>query len=150
MKVLPSYLVEADPYSTSASGLAAQRIRMNVLANNIANIDTTRNDKGEFAPYLKKAVLFQSRKIDTNKPDEQGVDVYSIQNTNFPLKKIHEPDHPESDAKGFRTIPDIHVAREMVGMIEASQAYEANLNALQITRKTLGKTSSILDDNLDG
>ncbi|MBF0196110.1 MAG: flagellar basal body rod protein FlgC [Planctomycetes bacterium] len=147
MKILPPYLVKSEPISTTATALAAQRIRMDVIANNMANIHTTRNAKGEFAPYLRKEVLFQSQQINPNKPDEQGVLVHSIQNNQAPLNRIYDPKHPESDEKGYRFEPNVQMPREMVHMLEASRSYEANLKAMKIANSAKKQTVDILDKN---
>lgn len=145
MKILPPYLVEADAVSTAASAISAQRIRMNVIANNLANIHTTRNDKGEFAPYLRKTVLFKSMKPKESSPDEQGVEVHQIITSKNPPKMIYEPDHPEANKDGYRFDSSVKMPLEMVNMIEATRIYDANLRAMKLASGAKGKTISILD-----
>ena len=146
MKLPWPHIVEADPVSTAASGLFAQRTRMNVLANNIANVNTTRDEKGNFAPYLRKEILFKTAEINPDKPDEQGVLVHQILPSNMPLRRVYEPEHPEADEKGYRFEPSVKVTQEMANFIEASRAYEANLNAMKIASESMGQTIGILDD----
>lgn len=146
MNILPPHILEADALSTAASGMAAQRTRMTVLANNLANMNTTRNEKGEFAPYLRKEVLFKPAEINKDKPDEQGVLVHQIIENEKALRRIFAPGHPEADAKGYRLEPKIGIAKEMVNFIEASRAYEANLNSMKLATGALKKTVEILDD----
>lgn len=122
----------------------AQRVRMNVIANNLANIKTTRNDKGEFAPFLKKEVLFRTQPIDPNRPTEQGVAVHQIAHSNVPTRKIYDPGHPESDERGWREEPGVKIAQEMASMIEASRAYEANMKSMRTLRDAIFKSTKIL------
>jgi flagellar basal-body rod protein FlgC len=145
MKILPPYIVESDSVSTAASALAAQRIRMNTIANNLANINTTRGPKGDFAPYLKKHVLFQTEKVNPNMPDNQGVKVYEIVESNAKPKTVYDPNHPEANENGYRFEPNVNLPLEMINMIEASRAYDANLKAMKTASSATGKTVSILD-----
>jgi flagellar basal-body rod protein FlgC len=145
MGLLPHHLVEADVASVAASGMHSQRVRMNAIANNIANIHTTRGPDGDFAPFLRKEVLFQTKEINPEKWDEQGVDVHSILPGNAPLREIYDPTHPEADASGKRKVPRVTLPLEMANMIEASRAYEANLKAMKVGGGALKKTTSILD-----
>lgn len=144
MSLVPWHIIEADSLQTSASGMAAQRIRMNVLANNLANIQTTRDAAGNFAPFLRKEVLFKTAKIDPNKPDDQGVLLDRIVPSRVPFQLRHDPEHPEADERGYRRVPNVSVPREMVNMIEASRAYEANLAAMTIAGSAKKKDVDIL------
>jgi flagellar basal-body rod protein FlgC len=145
MMPLPPNLVEADAVSTAFSGMHAQRIRMNAIANNLANTHTTRAADGSFAPFLRKEVIFRTQELNPNKPYEQGVEVQSILESQQPLRRIHDPDHPEADATGYRFEPNISVPIEMVSMIEASRAYEANLRSMKVASNSLRLTDSILE-----
>ena len=145
MEISPFDVVQGDSLSTSAGGMAAQRVRMNVLANNLANLQTTRDAKGNFAPYIGKETILQSVKIDKNRPDEQGVAVFGILPSQTPFELVYDPSHPEADSSGYRKVPAVKLAREMVDMIEASRAYDANLTALNLSRSVLIKTTDILD-----
>jgi flagellar basal-body rod protein FlgC len=145
MKILPPYIVESDAVSTAASALSAQRIRMNMIANNLANLQTTRNDKGEFAPYLRKHVLFQTEKVNPEMPDNQGVKVHEIVESKGKLRSIYDPNHPEANKDGYRFEPNVKLPLEMINMIEASRAYDSNLRAMKIASSSKGKTVSILD-----
>ena len=142
---LPPNLVEADTVSTSFSGMHAQRIRMNVLANNVANVNTTRAADGSFAPYLRKEVIFRTQDIKPGQPYEQAVGVFGILESRQPLRRIHDPEHPEADAKGYRFEPNISLPLEMASVIEASRAYEANLKTMKIASNSLRLTDSILE-----
>ena len=145
MMPLPPNLVEADTISTAFSGMHAQRIRMNVLANNVANANTTRAADGSFKPYLRKEVIFRTQNIKPSQPDEQGVDVFGILESRQPLRRLYDPEHPEADAKGYRFEPNISLPLEMASVIEASRAYEANLKTMKIASNSLRLTDSILE-----
>jgi len=147
MSLLPPYLVRVDDLSVAASGLAAQRIRLNTIANNLANVNTTRDQNGNFAVYMRKEVLFRASKINKNTPDEQGVEVYDIANSHAPLRNVYEPGHPEANERGFRLEPNVSVTREMANMIEATRAYDANLKSMKVRSGALAKTNSILEPN---
>jgi len=135
----------------SASALFAQRVRMDVIAQNIANANTTRTETGE--PYRRKVVLFEERKSDfsdilNNKINNQssssgGVRVKAIIEDNSPFKKVYDPSHPDADQNGYVNMPNVDTVIEMVNMIEASRAYEANLNAMSITKSLISKSFDI-------
>lgn len=145
MGVLPLDLLEADAVSTAYSGMSAQRARMNAIANNLANINTLSTESHEFLPYLKKEVLFKTLEPRPSAPDEQGVEVHAITPNRIPFKDIYDPQHPNADERGYYKAPNISTAREMVNMIEASRAYEANLRSMKVAGGALTKTVSILE-----
>ena len=131
-------------FDTSASGLTAQRLRMDVISDNIANVNTTRTEEGE--PYRRKLPVFQQKKgsdfsrvfrgeLNRNKRDVgQGVKVSGIVEDESPLERAYRPEHPDADEEGYVSLPNVDVATEMVDMIEASRAYEANITALDTTK----------------
>jgi flagellar basal-body rod protein FlgC len=123
----------------------AQRVRMNTIANNMANIHTTRKDDGSFGPYLRKEVLFKTATPKENAPFQQGVLVDEIISNGAALRTIHDPDHPEANEQGYRLKPQISIAKEMVSMIAASRAYEANLSGMKTASRALKQTIDILD-----
>lgn len=147
MELLPPYLVRNDDLSTQASGLAAQRVRLNVIANNMANVNTTRDEHGNFSVYMRKEVIFRAREINEKTPDEQGVEVHQIMDSKAPLKRVFEPGHPDANEQGFRFEPNVSISREMVNMIEATRAYDANLRSMKVRSGALSKTNSILEPN---
>lgn len=131
-------------FDTSASGLTAQRLRMDVISDNIANVNTTRTEEGE--PYRRKMPVFEQKtdsefstifqnKLD-RKPDDtgQGVQVRGIVEDDSPLEEVYRPEHPDADEEGYVSLPNVDIATEMVDMIEASRAYEANITALDTTK----------------
>jgi flagellar basal-body rod protein FlgC len=125
----------------SASGLAAQRMRMNTISSNIANINTTRTPEG--GAYRRKDVVLEAMpearsfgEILTSTPQK---DIARVQVTDVavdrkaPIMK-YEPDHPDADENGMVAYPNINLMEEMANMIQASRAYEANVSAMQATK----------------
>lgn len=131
----------------SASGLSAERARMEVVANNIANAHTTRAENGE--PYRRQQVGFQTAMDRLQGGDGiadamQGVKVMGVQKDMSPLPVIYDPGHPDADGEGYVKMPNVHVAREMVDMVTASRAYEANLKSLQTFRELAEQALTLL------
>lgn len=125
----------------SSSGLTAQRMRMNTISSNIANINTTRTPEG--GPYRKKEVVFESipearsfGEILTSQPDRnvQRVQVTDVHvDRKAPLLK-YEPNHPDANPDGYVAYPNINLMEEMTNMIQATRAYEANVSTIQATK----------------
>jgi flagellar basal-body rod protein FlgC len=129
----------------SATGLSAQRLAMDVIANNIANVNTTRTAEG--GPFKRQLVVMAQKNEaagtpsmnplgDSNDPgaSRAGVEVVGIIKDPSPDKLIYDPSHPDADAQGYVHMPNIEVVKEMVDMMAASRAYEANVTAIQETR----------------
>lgn len=112
----------------SASGLSAERTRMNIAASNLANAQTTQTATG--GPYQRKDVVMRSFSID---PAAQinGVEVAEITQDAAPPRLEYDPGHPQADAKGYVAYPNINPVEEMVDMITASRAYEAGITSMQ-------------------
>jgi len=137
----------------SASGLTAQRLRMDVIAENIANVETTRTETG--GPYMRKTVLFQER--GGSRPfaeffnramggvvdNPSGVRVSRIATDLRPGAKVYEPGHPDADEDGYVIKPNVNIVEEMVNMISASRSYEANVTAFNATKSMIAKTLEI-------
>ena len=136
----------------SASGLSAERLAMDVIANNIANVNTTRTPQG--GPFKRQLVEFQQKpdasnqtdSLDGNNPSaaDAGVQAVGIVNDNGPDKMVYDPSHPDADANGYVHMPNIEVVKEMVDMMSASRAYEANVSAIQESRTMGTSTLGIL------
>ncbi len=129
-------------FRISSSGMAAQRMRMNTISSNIANINTTRTPEG--GPYRRKDVVFESMPevrnfgeiLGTTNPraDMQRVQVTDvISDRKAPLLK-YEPDHPDANAEGYVAYPNINLMEEMTNMIQATRSYEANVQSLQASK----------------
>lgn len=126
-----------DSLSISASALTAQRMRMDVIAQNIANATSTRTATGE--PYRRRvAVLsaqdssglfasYLSRKVGAV---GGGVRVSEIVEDPSPFKVVYDPDHPDADAQGNVRLPNVNTTQEMIDMMSATRAYESNVTAL--------------------
>jgi flagellar basal-body rod protein FlgC len=125
----------------SASGMTAQRMRMNAISSNIANVNTTRTPEG--GAYRRKEVLFgampQQRDFGEILAGKVDNDIDRVQVTDIrpdrkgPLMK-YEPTHPDANADGYVAYPDINVMQEMVDMLQASRSYEANVSAMNTTK----------------
>ena len=139
-----------DSMQTSASGLTAQRLRMNLVSSNLANTETTRTEQG--GPYQKKQPVFAATSIQSafgevltaelsNKPSEVNV-VEVINDSRKPLLK-YDPLHPDADPQGFVSMPNINVMEEMVNMMTASRSYEANITAISTSKNMVQKALEI-------
>ena len=130
-----------DALRVSSSGLAAQRIRMNLAANNLANINTTKTPEG--GPYRRKDVVFASQPLEKSFGDTLGsqmtgklseVRVVGIIDDPRPPHTKHDPQHPDADEKGYVKTPNINLMEEMVNMISATRSYEANVTAIKASK----------------
>ena len=131
-------------FNTSASGLTAQRLRMDIISDNIANVNTTRTDDG--GPYRRKVPVFEAKEDSFastlhNKMGKDsrnvngGVRVRKIAEDPSPFRMVHNPQHPDANQKGYVAKPNVNITTEMVDMIDASRAYEANVTALNTSKK---------------
>ena len=121
-----------DVLDMGASGLQAQRTRLDTIAANVANINTTRNARGEKVPYRRQFVTFLPGRADD--PSKPGVHVGSINHDTTPFQRRYEPGHPDADPQGYVRYPNIDMAFEMVNMMEASRAYEATVNLMDVSK----------------
>lgn len=138
--------------NVSASGLTAQQARMDIISQNIANVDTTKTENG--TPYKRKITLFQERSGEASfsarlgtamngKVSGRGVRVSKVVEDERPGAKVYEPSHPDADADGYITKPNVNIVEEMVNMISASRSYEANITAMNATKAMINKTLEI-------
>ena len=132
----------------SASGLSAERMRMEVIANNIANALSTRSPGG--GPFRRQEVLFESIMNDQilgARPTGRelgGVRVVGVVDDQSELPRVYDPGHPDADDSGFVTMPNVFLPIEMVNLMTASRSYEANLKVLQTLRQQLEQTLTLL------
>lgn len=122
-------------FDISASGMTAERLRMDTIANNLANVNTTRTARG--GPYRRQMVVFEERLVQAlgaGRARGAGVRVSRIVEDNDPPRLQYDPDHPDADDQGYVALPNINVVTEMVDMISASRAYEANVAALNAAK----------------
>lgn len=170
-----------DAFEISASAMTAQRLRLDIIASNLANVNTTRRADGSIGAYKRRNVVFApilqekigglattiplkqgafdttdgERRIAFNNgiptlkasisraPQSEwaGVQVAEIrEDTITPMKQIYDPTHPDANAEGYVTMPNINPVTELVDMISATRAYEANVSSIQAS-KTLGKAA---------
>jgi len=127
-------------YAISASGLRAQRLRMDVIAANLANAQSTRSPDG--GPYRRHEVVLEAQPTsgtfeDALNSSNPGVRVARIVADDRPPQLVFDPGHPDADAKGYVAMPNVNVVTEMVDMMAATRAYEANVAALNATKRLL-------------
>ena len=148
-----------DVFDIAASGMRAQRVKMDAISSNVANINTTRQPDGTVGPYIKKEVNFKAiydeklsqgaSNFSSNSTDahfnpatgemkissgismnqgqmSNGVEVASIVDSKDPVRTVYDPSHPDADENGFVQMPNVNIVEEMVDMVSASKAYEAN------------------------
>ncbi|MDU5106605.1 flagellar basal body rod protein FlgC [Clostridium sp.] len=120
----------------SASGLSAERLRMDTITSNMTNATTTRGEDGK--PYIRKIAVFQEN-LDKEK-GLNGVKAVDIVDDKSPLKSVYDPTHPDSDENGYVTMPNVNLLNEMSDMIAASRSYEANIDTLNATKSMFTKT----------
>jgi flagellar basal-body rod protein FlgC len=126
--------------NASASALDVQRARIEVATSNIANADSTRGADGQ--PYRRRDVVLSEAPIDSfdavlGRADAVGVKVDDIVEDQTPFRRRFEPSHPDADGDGFVAMPNVDVPEEMVNMLGAARAYQANLTAIGLIRDTM-------------
>ncbi len=137
-----------DIMKVSASGMKAQRTRMEVISSNLANIQTTRTEEG--GPYRKRQVVFTVADVGEGKgftgsssDRVEGVKVEEITESAKPFEKVYDPGHPDADDDGYVTFPNVNLMEEMADMVAATRAYEANVNAVNATKEMVMKSLEI-------
>ncbi len=133
-----------DALEISASGLTANRAWMDVIADNIANASTTRTAEG--GPYRRRDVVFGTVLASSSPStgEGQGVRVVGIVEDTSPLKLEYNPGHPDANADGYVQLPNVNPVTEMVDMMVASRAYEANATAIESAKAMVGRMIDIL------
>src|SRR5262245_51279035 len=126
----------------SASGLSAERVRMNTIASNLANARTTRTEQG--GPYKRLDPLFRAEPLDPGVEATQGgaslVKVQRIVEDQRPGMMVYEPGHPDANGAGYVEYPNVNAVEEMVNMITASRAYEAGVTSIE-TIKSMARSA---------
>ncbi|MBQ7763948.1 flagellar basal body rod protein FlgC [bacterium] len=163
-------------FDIAGSGMTAQRVKMDTIASNIANIHTTRNPDGSKGVYVKKDVSFRTiyeetvnrgfSNFQSNNPDAQfdprtgnllinanialnqgmvtgGVQVEQIYEEENGIKTVYDPSHPDADEEGYVDLPNINIVEEMVDMIAASRAYEANATVAENVKSMMQSAMNI-------
>ena len=158
----------------SATGLYAQRLKMDAISSNIANVNTTRDENGNINPYVRKEVVFSAMYDEARKgpvlPSQNaspqydpttggitmqgyvsfdsplvsdGVSVTEIADDKMPYKTVYDPSHPDADENGFVKMPNVNVVNEMVDMMIASRAYEANIASIEAAKSMINNALRI-------
>ncbi|MGM0492286.1 MAG: flagellar basal body rod protein FlgC [Armatimonadota bacterium] len=130
--------------SVSGSALRAGRTRMDVIAENIANVETTRTADG--GPWRRREVVLRATPVSDGPSGVRcnGVRVAAVEADGAPLQRIYNPGHPDADAEGYVEMPNVDLPTEMADMVLAARAYEANAAALRSGREMLQTALSIL------
>lgn len=131
----------------SASGLSAERLRMDTISSNVANAKTTRGENGK--PYVRKIAIFQSNiqkslgKTGDEGQNLMGVKAVGIVEDESPLRRVYEPNHPDADKEGYVLMPNVNMLNEMADVIAASRSYEANVDTLNAMKSMYSKALEI-------
>ncbi len=144
-----------DAINVSGSGLSAERLRMDVTAENLANAQSTRGADGQ--PYRRKQVILtegspvsstsfagQLTSAIGGSTGARGVQVAAITEDPAPNRRIYDPGHPDANGEGYVELPNVNTVTEMVELISASRAYEANVTAMQTAKNMFTRTLDIL------
>ena len=124
-----------DSMRISASGLSAERLRMDTISSNVANAQTTRTENG--GPYVRKvAVLDEAGRC-------KGISAVGIVNDESELERVYDPTHVDADEDGYVTMPNVNILNEMADMIVATRTYEANADALSASKSMFTTALSI-------
>lgn len=127
----------------AVSGLLAQRTRMNVIANNIANATTTRTLKG--GPFRRQLAVFRGEQLSPQLDSRDfGVEVKDVVGDPSPFETVYEPTHPDANADGYVAYPNVNLAIEMVDLVSAQRAYEANVAVVVSSKRMTQKALEIL------
>lgn len=131
-------------FNVNASGMTAQRYRMDIISENVANANTTRTQDG--TPYRRKVVTFEQKGETaktfssflgqaSNRYDGQGVRVRKVsEDTWTQMNMVYDPSHPDADENGYVTYPNVNIVTEMTNLIDASRSYEANATAFSASK----------------
>ncbi len=126
----------------SGSALFAQRLRMDVIANNVANVNSTRGEDGQ--AYRRQSVVFREQAVGgsfnnilgkaTGRTEAGGVEVTDIHRDTSAPRKVHEPTHPDADDEGYIYLPNVDVTTEMTDLVSATRAYQASSTVINATK----------------
>lgn len=138
--------------NVSASGMTAQRLRMDTISQNIANVNTTRGKDGQ--PYRRKTVIFEEMSENNNfrgmldrylqdSGNSGGVKVSKIIEDQAPFIRTYDPTHPDADEEGYVSLPNVNTIEEMTNLISANRSYEANITAFNATKAMITSALNI-------
>src|SRR5580693_460722 len=131
-----------DILDMGASGLLAQRVRMDTIAGNIANINTTHDATGKVNPYKRRFVVFAPG--EAGDPSKPGVHVQSVDEDQSPPTRKYEPGNPDADKDGYVLYPNVDLSIEFVNALEASRAYEANVTMMDTAKSMFNSSLRLL------
>ena len=130
----------------AASGLMAERLRMEVISNNIANANTTKTETGD--PYRRQSVVFapveSASRDGLTVGDNAGVRVIGIESSQSEFPAVHNPGHPHADEQGMVRMTNVSIPNEMIDLITASRSYEANLKSITLLKEMVEQTLALL------
>lgn len=137
----------------SAAGMTAQRSRLDIVAENIANADSTHTEKG--GPYRRRQVVFQATAMQQRfdqvfqssfdqGPGSQGVKVVKVVEDQRPFREVYDPGHPDADARGMVKMPNVNSVEEMVDMQSAARSFEANVTSMEAAKRMFQKSLDLL------
>ncbi len=127
----------------AVGAIRAQRFRMNVIANNIANAQTTRTAEG--GPFRRQLAIFRGEQIGrTLKPEKFGVRVKEIVPDRSPFREVYDPSHPDANEDGIVLYPNVNLSVEMINLLSAQRAYEANVDVIMTDRVMGDKALEII------
>lgn len=127
-------------FDIAGSALSAQSQRLNVVASNLANVDSAVSANG--TPYRSKQVMFSAMPL-SRQMQGMGVQVTNVVEDPSPARMVYDPKHPMADANGYVTMPNVNVVEEMTNMISASHAYQTNLDMMNTAKNLLIKTLAL-------
>jgi len=131
-----------DALDMAASGLLAQRTRLDTIAANIANATTTHDAAGKVNPYRRRFVVFGAGQ--PNQTAKPGVHVANVQVDPSPFQRRFEPGHPDADPQGYVAYPNIDLSVEYVNALEASRAYEANVSMMEVSKAMINASLRLI------
>ncbi|CAG0938412.1 Flagellar basal-body rod protein FlgC [Gallionellaceae bacterium] len=126
-------------FNIAGSAMTAQSQRLNVVASNLANADSTTGPDGK--PYQAKQVVFSTMPV--GEQGSAGVKVTAVVEDTSPMKMIYDPKHPMANEQGYVTLPNVNVVEEMVNMISSSRSYQNNVEVMNTSKSLLLKTLTI-------
>jgi flagellar basal-body rod protein FlgC len=135
-----------DIFSVSASGLTAQRVRLQAVSSNMANARSTRTEDGRIEPYRRQMLVVESRQPTFGDELDQAmahVDVVEVVESDADPVLVFDPTHPDADQEGYVRYPNVNILEEMVDMMTSSRLYEANTNVVKTTRELADAALSI-------
>ncbi|MCM2137835.1 flagellar basal body rod protein FlgC [Vagococcus fluvialis] len=135
-----------DSFNINSSGLSLERIKLDTISTNIANVNTTRTENG--GPYRRKEVVFEEslkQQTSNNVMKSYGVKTTGILEDQE-VKRVYQPEHPDSDEYGYLELPNVNLSDEMINMMNTLRAYEANASAFESSKNMMKKALEISKD----